>query len=100
LGLPGRFRSEKAGGMSVTVHLKLSGLQGGDFTIRIADGKCTVKEALVGEADCVVTASDETYAGLETGRVNPTMAVMTGKVKATNIGLLMKFTGVFKRLET
>lgn len=34
-----------------------------------------------GEADCTITADQETFEGMMTGDVNPTTAFMTGKLK-------------------
>ena len=43
------------------------------------------------EADVTLTASRETFEGLLSGDVNPTMAFMTGKLKVDgNMGLAMK----------
>jgi len=43
------------------------------------------------EADCVISTSQETLAGLQAGDVNPMMAVMSGKVKIKgDMGLAMK----------
>lgn len=44
-----------------------------------------------GEADCVITTSLETLMKLQSGDVNPMMAVMGGKVKIKgDMGLAMK----------
>ena len=43
------------------------------------------------DADCVISASEETMAKLLSGDVNPMMAVMTGKVKIKgDMGIAMK----------
>lgn len=43
------------------------------------------------EADCVLTASSETFQGIMSGDVNPTAAFMTGKLKLDgDMGLAMK----------
>ena len=100
LGLPARFRPEKAAGFDMIVHLQAKGSNGGDFTIRVVDSQCHVQEGLEGTATCVVTTTDENYASMESGQLNPTMAVMTGKVKVSNVGQLVKFTALFSRLES
>lgn len=44
-----------------------------------------------GEADCVISASQETFEKLKSGDLNPMMAVMGGKVKIKgDMGLAMK----------
>lgn len=48
------------------------------------------------EADCVITTSVETLDGIRTGKVNPMMAVMTGKVKIKgDMSLAMKLQQLF-----
>lgn len=43
------------------------------------------------EADCTITTSSETLAKLQSGDLNPMMAVMSGKVKIKgDMGLAMK----------
>ncbi len=43
------------------------------------------------EADCTITTSLETLQGLQSGDVNPMMAVMSGKIKISgDMGLAMK----------
>ena len=47
------------------------------------------------EADVTMTASADTFIGLLTGDVNPTMAFMTGKLKVDgSMGLAMKLGSV------
>lgn len=44
-----------------------------------------------GEADCVMTASAETFRGILSGDVNPTSAFMSGSLKVDgDMGLAMK----------
>lgn len=43
------------------------------------------------EADCVIISSMETFKGLQSGDLNPMMAVMSGKVKIKgDMGVAMK----------
>jgi acyl-CoA dehydrogenase len=93
-----RFKADKAEGLELTIHLQLAGQNGGDFTVKIANTECTVSAGLIGDADCTVKTEAATYAELELGKRSPEMALMTGKVKVSNIGVLMKFTGLFNRL--
>ena len=45
----------------------------------------------MGEAKCKVTASEKTLKGLLDGSVNPMMAMMTGKLKLSNPGEMLKY---------
>ena len=98
MNLPQRFKPQVAENTEANVHLVISGDEGGEFTVKIDDGQCVVSEGLIGEPDCVVRASDQTYAALELGEINPQMAVFSGKVKVSNIPVLLQFIQMFKRL--
>jgi putative sterol carrier protein len=93
-----RFISEKGSGVDVLYHFDISGPNGGQFSVSVADGKCSVSEGLSGEPKCIVKATDKDYEDVELGRSNPQMAVMMGKIRVSNIGSMMKFTEMFNRL--
>ncbi|MBS1619290.1 MAG: SCP2 sterol-binding domain-containing protein, partial [Bacteroidetes bacterium] len=38
------------------------------------------------------------YADIETGKTNPQMAFMMGKIKISNLGEMMKFMGLFRKM--
>lgn len=97
LNLPERFKQDEAGDFSARVHLTLEGEGGGNFTVVIHEGKCDVEEGLKGVPDCVVRSKASTYLEAETGKLNPTMAVMMGKIKVSNIGVMSQFITKFKR---
>jgi putative sterol carrier protein len=49
-------------------------------------------------ADCTVETDDATYIAVETGKLNPQEAFMTGKIKVSDIMQMMAFGGLFKKL--
>ena len=97
LSLPDRFKPQVAENEEAVVHLKISGENGGEFTVDINDGTCKVQEGLEGNPDCVVQTSDKTYEKLEYGKQNPQMALLMGKIKVSNIPMLIKFVQMFRR---
>jgi putative sterol carrier protein len=97
--LPQRYRPEKAPADYATLmHFKIKGTNGGNFTVEIADGACSVTEGLYGTPKCIVSAKDSAYENVELGKSNPQMAVMMGKIKLSNISAMMTFSGLFRRL--
>ncbi|MCB0501707.1 MAG: acyl-CoA dehydrogenase family protein [Bacteroidetes bacterium] len=96
--LPERFKKEKAGAFKANVHFDIAGDQGGQYTVLIDNGNCEVIEGHEGDRDCLVETDDETYIGVESGQLNAQTAFMTGKIKADNLGVMMQFSGLFKRL--
>lgn len=97
-GLPERFRYEKAAGYATTVHLKISGAEGGEYTVAVAGGECSVSTGLTGQPKCLVETSAKIYIDMETGKTNPQIAFMMGKVKISNIPEMMQFIGMFRKM--
>lgn len=98
--LPDRFKKDKvAKDFKVIFHFEIKGERGGDFTVTIENGKCTVEDGLHGNPKCVVKTKDETYEKLEYGKTNPQTAFMFGKVKVSNINAMLKFVGNFNPIE-
>lgn len=95
--IPQRFRPEKAQGYHTIFHFDIDGGEELQYTVIIKDGTCTTQQGLHGTADCTIKTSAETYVALETGKANPQMALMTGKVKVSNIAAMMQFSKVFRK---
>lgn len=95
--LPGRLKKGMGTGISLIYHFKISGEQGGHFTVKVQDGICTVASGLTGEPKCIVEAQDHVYADVELGRKNAQMAVLTGQLKVSNIPSMLKFIEMFER---
>ena len=99
LGLPTRFKGD-GGTDNGVFQFKLSGDGGGEFTVNVANGACTVAEGLEGEADCVISATSSDFEDAELGRTNKQMAVMMGKIKISNLGSMLKFMTLFSDIES
>ena len=93
--LPSRVAPEAIEGMETVFQFDISGEQGIQATVALKDGKVDYQEGLHGQAKCVVTASDENLKKVLKGELNPMMAVMTGKIKISNAGEMMKYAKIF-----
>lgn len=82
-------------GMESRFHFILKGDDGGELTVVVDDGKIDVIDGLDGEPKCTVTTKAKTFKKLINKEINPMLAVMTGKVKISNQGELLKFAKVF-----
>jgi len=96
---PGRFRPEKSQNLHSIFHFIISGDENFEVSLIIENGICTLVDALQGNPSCVVKTSAKTYVELETGKANPQMALMMGKVKVSNISEMMKFAKCFRRFD-
>lgn len=95
--LPKRFLADRAGDWETIFHFDVSGLEGGQFTVRIIKGVCTVDPGFKGEAKCTVTVSDAIYRDVELGITKPEVAFMTGKIRVSDLAEMMQFTKVFQK---
>jgi DNA-binding HxlR family transcriptional regulator len=62
--LPFMVREERARGVDITFEIRLSGTGGGVWTVRIADGECTVRTGFAERADVRYTAEARDWCGL------------------------------------
>lgn len=93
--LPNRFRKEKAANADITVHF---GFTSKNYTVKIQNETLDVQEGFSGEANCLVETDDETYVAVETGKINPQEAFMTGKIRVSDLMSMMTFGGLFRKL--
>lgn len=94
-GLPAKVNPSAIEGLSTLFHFDLEGETGGQFTIKVADGKMEVSDGLSGDPVCVVKASGENFVSLAKGDLNPMMAILTGKVKISNQGEMLRYAKIF-----
>lgn len=96
---PARFRAEKSEGINTVFHFDISGTDGGQFTFVIQNSTCQLQQGFQGEAKCVITTSDTHYRDLETGKLNPQLALMMGKVKVSSLTEMMAFSKLFRKFD-
>src|SRR5437764_11023803 len=76
--LESRADSSKTAGMTNSYLFDIEGA--GRWKVDVDDGKVSVSEG-DGDADAVISASEETFEKIIAGEQNPTSAYMTGKLK-------------------
>lgn len=92
------FLPEKADGVTAAVQFELSGDNGGQFWMRIADGKATTGEGTIADPRMTIKALADDYAALASGSLDPMQAFIKGKVKIQgDMALAMKFMTMFAR---
>ena len=93
--LPSKISSQAIEGHETTFHFDLEGENGGQYTVKVSDGKVNVTDGLSGEPACVIRSTDENFMKLINGDLNPMMAVLTGKVKISNQGEMLRYAKIF-----
>ena len=94
--MPSMFDAEKAGDFDASIQIDLSGEDGGQWVVAIADGKCTVEEGASDEAAATVHMEASDYVDMMTGELNPMQAFIQQKVKVEgDLNAVMKFQGLF-----
>ncbi len=95
--IPFRFRPEKAKALNTVFHFDISGEENLQYTVTIQKEQCTLQSSFMGNPDCLLKTTAAMYIDLETGKANPQMAVMTGKIKISNIAAMMQFAKCFRK---
>lgn len=94
--MAGQFNAEKAGDINATVQFDLSGANGGQWYVQVADGKVNVHQGTTSEPTATVKMDGDDYSDMVTGKLNPMTAFMSGKVKVEgDLGAVMKFQTLF-----
>ena len=91
--LPSRVDPAKTAGMNNTYVFDIADV--GAWTVTVADGTVSVAEG-AHDADCTLSASEETLMKIARGEANPTTAYMTGKLKIKgDMGAALKLQKLF-----
>ena len=91
--LPEKADPVKTAGMHNTYVFDVEGV--GEWTVAVDDGKVTVSEG-ASEADCTLSASEDTLVKIAKGEANATTAYMTGKLKIKgDMGAALKLQKLF-----
>jgi putative sterol carrier protein len=90
------FNAEKAGDMNASVVFDLSGEGGGAWTVTVADGKADVVQGASDSATATIRMAATDYEAMTSGKLNPMMAFMSGKIKVEgDLNTVMKFQTLF-----
>ena len=91
--LPSRVDPAKTAGMNNSFAFDIADV--GAWTVTVADGAVSVSEG-DNDADCTISASEETLTKIASGEANATTAYMTGKLKIKgDMGAAMKLQKLF-----
>jgi putative sterol carrier protein len=90
------FLADKAGDLRATFQFNLSGDEGGEWAVTIADGACTVVEGQAAKPDVVVGMTANDFVKMISGELQPVGAFVQGKIKLQgNMNMAMKLQELF-----
>ena len=94
--MPSHFRKEAAQGLNAVYQFDLSGEGGGKWYIAINNGTCDIKEGAHPAPNITISMAAQDYLDMATGKLNPQMAFMSGKLRISgDMGLALRFQGLF-----
>ena len=93
--MPNKVAPEAIEGASTRFHFILDAPDGQNVTVGIEEGEAYSKEGLEGEPTCVVKAKSDNMLKILKGDMNPMMAILTGKLKISNQGEMLKYAKIF-----
>ncbi len=90
-------RPEKLAGLNVVYQFDLTGEGAGTWQLKIHDGRAEVHEGAVDPAGTTLVASSSDWLQIATGKLDPTVAFMQGKLKVKgDMPLAMKLQGLMR----
>lgn len=91
-----RFNPEKAQGVNAVIQFDLSGDNGGQFWVKIADGNIDAAEGQTESPNITIRSSMDTWLEVASGKANVISAFMMGRLKVQgDMGLGIKMQSMF-----
>lgn len=98
--MPSAFVPERAEGLKATCQFELTGEEGGNWVLEIANQQCQVKEGVVAAPDATISLAAADYVAMVKGELDVMRSFMKGRLKVKgNMGLVMKVLDLFQRPE-
>lgn len=79
--LPARFDPSKAKGIDAIISVKISGVNGGEWIVKIQNQKLIVEKGTHPSPTIAVCMSDTDYVNILNGQLNVEKAFFSGKIK-------------------
>lgn len=92
-GMPYVFKPERAQGLAATFFFEIDGEHGGDWTVRIADGRCETAEQRPERYDVFIGCDAPTFLDLVFQTTRPGEAIVDARLRVGgDLALAMRFS--------
>lgn len=96
--LPNRFKKEKASGIEMTILFEFENNLNYLIEIKNQELNVSTVDCRPSTVDLSISTTTTTYIAVETGKLNPQEAFMSGKIQVSDLGKMMQFSSLFKKL--
>ncbi|MEK6549663.1 MAG: SCP2 sterol-binding domain-containing protein [Nitrospirota bacterium] len=97
--LPSRFRPDAADGVSAVYQFDLSGGEGGQYQLHVADRSCRVCDGVHPSPNVTLSMAGEDCVAILEGKLSGVSALLNGRLKiAGDMGLAMQLAAFFPDL--
>ena len=97
--MPSRFRSDTAAGVDAVYQFDLSGEEGGQYQLHVADRTCRVSDGVHPAPNVTLSMAGADCVAVLEGRLSGTSALLSGRLKiAGDMGLAMQLAAFFPDL--
>ena len=97
--LPASFRSDAAEGVNAVYQFDLSGDEGGQYQLHVADRSCRVCDGVHSSPNVTLSMAGEDCVAILDGKLSGVSALLSGRLKiAGDMGLAMQLAAFFPDL--
>ena len=97
--LPARFRPDTADGVNAVYQFDLSGEEGGQYQLHVADRSCRVCDGVHAAPNVTLSMEGKDCIAILEGRLSGMSALLSGRLKiAGDMGLAMQLAAFFPDL--
>ncbi len=82
-GMKEQFDPSKAQGLEAVFQFIITGDDGGNWSVRVENGQCTVQEGTHSSPSVTLTMDAPTWLGIVNNQINGIQAFMSGKLKVS-----------------
>jgi putative sterol carrier protein len=94
--LPASLDRDAAEDVTVVYQFDLSGAQGGQYSIQVQNGVCTVQAGVHADPNVMISMAGDDCLKLLNGKLNVPASVMTGRLRVSgDMGLAMQLKSLF-----